>query len=300
MRFYRFHLLLPAFVLASCIGTKTALHTSSSTFGVDIDSTPPTTDIGLARTELSVQPAFAQGKTPSSLMGFSAKTGQAGFLKRFFFGTSSVFSTGQAAANLAGDTVVNQATNDDSVEVDLAGATDAQGNEVVEPERPHFLSILFGERRRKPFKEDEMFPLITGTKTNYGLNIEWDASTQMPRAVKAGFNRKELSYAPVIGNRAGVNEDSSRRKYKVKLPSVLAAHQMETEVGEVKAQDQEAPVPGSVKFDYVQYLATGQAAELLAKDGKVRAVLRRQLSESQAESKPVEDGKTPPAPVQPR
>lgn len=300
MKATRLPLILPALLLASCIGTKTALHTSRSTFGVDIDSTPPTTDIGLARTELSVQPAFTQGKTPSSLMGFSANTGQAGFLKRFFFGTSSVFSTGQAAANLAGDTNLTKTTNDDTVEVDLASVTDAQGNEVVEPERPNFLSILFGERRRKPFKEDEMFPLITGTKTNYGLNIEWDASTQTPRAVKAGFNRKELSYAPVIGSRAGVNSDGTSRQYKVKLPSVLAAHQMETEVGEVKEQGQNAPEPGSVKFDYVQYLATGQAAELLAKDGKVRAVLRRQLSESQSESKPVEEGKTPPAPVQPQ
>jgi hypothetical protein len=204
-------------------------------------------------------------------MGFSAKTGQAGFLQRFFFGTSSVFSTGQAAANLAGDANLTQnPSSDDTIEVDLGNSG------ASEPERPHFFDIIFGNRRRKPFKEDEMFPLITGTKTNYGLNIEWDASTQLPRALKAGFNRKELSYAPVIGK----SVDAQKGQYKVKLPSVLAAHQMDTEVGSLK-NETGTPQAGSVKFDYVQYLATGQAAEIMAKDKKVRAVLRQQLSESQ-------------------
>lgn len=282
MKHIRLLILLPGFFLASCIGTKVALHTTTSNFGVDIDSLPPTTDISLGRSELAVQPAFAGGQTPSSIMGFSAGAGQGGFLKRFFFGTSSVFTTGQAAANLASEKIKPEVSQTLSVNDTM----EVEG--IVEPERPNVWEVLFGARRRKPFKEDEMFPLVTGTHTNYGLHVEWDAATQTPRAIKAGFNRKEVSFAPIIGKRGDGTPES---KFTAKLPSVLAAHQQDTQVGTLEG---EGATPGSVKFDYVQYLATGKAAEALGNDDRVRAVLRRQLTQSETDPKKTSEGESVP------
>lgn len=288
----RLLLILPGFFLASCIGTKVALHTTSSNFGVDIDSLPPTTDISLGRSELAIQPAFADGQTPSSIMGFSAGAGQGGFLKRFFFGTSSIFTTGQAAANLAG-AEGDTNTDNDRISVPL------ESSEAVEPTRPSAWEVIFGKRRRKPFNEDEMFPLVTGTHTNYGLHVQWDAATQTPQAIKAGFNRKEVSFAPVIGSpkvKGGAVDEAGNpvdKPFTVKLPSVLAAHQQDTQVGTLEGTE-----AGSVKFDYVQYLATGKAAELLGKDAKVRAVLRKQLTESEGDPKKTAEGANVP-PVTP-
>ena len=50
--------------------------------------------------------------------------------------------------------------------------------------------------------------------------------------------------------------------------------------------------PGSVKFDYVQYLATGKAAEVLGNDDRVRAVLRKQLTQSETNPKKTSEGES--------
>ncbi|MGV3663264.1 MAG: hypothetical protein ACO1TE_24035 [Prosthecobacter sp.] len=269
-----------ALSLASCVGTKVALHASGSTFGMDIDTTPPTTDIGLSRSELAIQPGFAGGQTPSSVMSFNAGA-ESTFLGRFFFGTGSTFATGQAAANLAtkgtgsgpqtGEST--PANNDDSLDL------------VEDPKRPTVWEMFFGPRKRQAFSEAEMFPLVTGTKTNYGLCVQWDASTQAPRAVRVGFNRKEMSYAPVHIRKT--REGETGGLFKVKIPSVLAAHQQKT------AGDK------GVKFDYVQYLSTGKAAERLGNDPEVRAVLMKNIAKTTTtnDAVPAEPGTVTPSPT---
>lgn len=272
--------LLSAALLCSCLGTKTALHMSSSNFGLNIDTTPPTTELGLGRTELAVQPGFSQGRTPSSLMGFSARAKTGGFIQRFMFGTSSVFSTGQAAANLAAASSP-AATSQQGVDPNTDTLTLEELDSGLEPKRPSILELLCGERRRTPFKEDEMFPVVCGTKTTYGLNIAWDPSTQTPRSVCVGFNRKELSYAPIVGA-------VKQPRYKVKLPSVLAVHQQDTTGGAEGTGDD--VTQGNLKFDHIQYLATGNAADNLARDAGVKSVLKKQLTQTQPNPEKQEGG----------
>lgn len=260
--------------LPSCVGTKVALHTSGSTFGMDIDTTPPTTDIGLSRSELAIQPGFAGGQTSSSVMSFNAGA-ESTFLGRFFFGTGSTFATGQAAANLT--TPKGQGTGSKTGETTPASSNDDSLALNSDPRRPTVWDMFFGSRKRQAFSEHEMFPLVTGTKTNYGFCVQWDASTQMPRAVRAGFNRKELSYAPVHIRETGAT-DGVNPKYKVKIPSVLAAHQQHT-AGEK-----------GVKFDYVQYLSTGKAAENLGNDDEVRKVLMKNIAKTETTNSPAPVG----------
>lgn len=231
---------------------------STSNFGIDVDTTPPTTEIGLSRNELAVQPSFANGQTPASVMSFEGTAGNGwgkGVISNFFFGTGSTFATGQAAANLtSGSTTTNNATNVEEIKLrDL-------------PSRPNVLKLIFDkDHRYRPFKEDEMFPLISGTKTVYGLDVNWDPATQTPRAIKAGFNRKEVSYAPIIAEGI-LTTDKEAKPVKLKLPSVIAGHQMNTKVDT------------GVKFSHIQFLATGKAADNLGANADAQSLLKKKLT----------------------
>lgn len=249
--------LLASLSVCSCVGTQSALHMSSSNFGIDVDTTPPTTEIGLSRTEVAVQPSFANGQTPSSVMSFEGKAGNgwgSGVISNFFFGTGSTFATGQAAANLtSASPTPSGGSNDDDIK--LKGL----------PRRPNILKLLFsGKHRYRPFDENEMFPLITGTKTIYGLEVNWDPATQAPRAIKAGFNRKEIAYAPLIAENIEPVGDDKKTK-RLKLPSVIAGHQMNTTVST------------GASFGHVQFLATGKAADNLGNDTKARELLKKKI-----------------------
>jgi hypothetical protein len=243
--------------MSACVGTQSAMHLSTSNFGIDVDTTPPTTEIGLSRNELAVQPSFANGQTPSSVMSFEGTAGNGwgkGVISNFFFGTGSTFATGQAAANLtSGSTTTNNTTNVEEINLrDL-------------PSRPNVLKLIFDkDHRYRPFKENEMFPLISGTKTVYGLDVAWDPATQTPRAIKAGFNRKEISYAPIIAKNEPTNED--RKAVKLKLPSVIAGHQMNTQLDT------------GVEFNHIQFLATGKAADNLGANADAQSLLKKKLT----------------------
>jgi hypothetical protein len=233
------------------------MHLSTSNFGIDVDTTPPTTEIGLSRNELAVQPSFANGQTPSSVMSFEGTAGNGwgkGVISNFFFGTGSTFATGQAAANLtSGSTTTNNTNNVDEISLsDL-------------PSRPNVFKLIFDkDHRYRPFKENEMFPLISGTKTVYGLDVAWDPATQTPRAIKAGFNRKEISYAPLIAK--GSKCDGGTDPVKLKLPSVIAGHQMNTQLDT------------GVEFNHIQFLATGKAADNLGANADAQSLLKKKLT----------------------
>jgi hypothetical protein len=209
------------------------------------------------------------------VMSFESNAGNgwgSGVINNFFFGTGSTFATGQAAANLTSSAQVTNSTSTD--EITVKGL----------PKRPNIFKLLFTKLHRyRPFTEDEMFPMISGTKTVYGLDVQWDPASQTPRAVKAGFNRKEISYAPLIAS--GVKSEdalTSNQNVKLKLPSVIAGHQMNTKT------------EGGVKFGHVQFLATGRAAENLGGNSDARSLLKMKLVEAKPETqtadKPAETG----------
>lgn len=301
------HLALLGFItsltISSCVGTQSALHMSTSNFGIDVDTTPPTTEIGLSRNELAVQPSFANGQTPSSVMSFEGTAGNGwgkGVISNFFFGTGSTFATGQAAANLTansgGDSKEDKASENKEAEATEEAAS--EGGEVENatasktaggpskhdtiklttlPSRPNIFKLIFNPRHRyRPFMEDEMFPLISGTKTVFGLDVNWDPATQAPRAIKAGFNRKEVSYAPLIAKGIKSTDKSTNSELpanqapkdpiKIKLPSVIAGHQMNTKVD------------AGVKFSHIQFLATGKAAENLGSNSEAQSLLKKKLT----------------------
>ncbi len=64
---------LALLTLPACIGYDRMLFTTKSNVGVDLDSTPPTFDVTIARREVVIEPTFDNAETLPVMASFSSK-----------------------------------------------------------------------------------------------------------------------------------------------------------------------------------------------------------------------------------
>jgi len=248
--------------LTGCgIGYNYLLFVTKTNMGVDIDTTPPAAEISIARQEGVLAPTFEQGKTLNVLASFN--TDLNGF-QRLLFGTSSAFSVGDAAY-LMGNCFNKESCNVDIEDLKLSapptkrkswfGSTD----EDVEYLGPGMVN-----------------PVFFGTHSTFGLKIEWNGTTgQYPSALKLGYHRKELAWAPVSMSRpdtsgkCGTNgtPETSGEEVCVNVPSLIATLDNNANVGTFD----------ETGIDYLQYFATGKAATELVRHKDVRKVLMKKI-----------------------
>ena len=88
-------LLAIPFLFQGCVGYDRTLFVTKTNVGIDIDTTPPTAEINIARKEVVIAPTFANGETPPVLGSFSMAS------KGMFADVSSTFSGGDAAVTMA-------------------------------------------------------------------------------------------------------------------------------------------------------------------------------------------------------
>lgn len=71
--------LLPPLALAAfgvgCVGHNHTLFVTKSNAGLDFETTPPTTEITIARKEFVIAPAFEDGATPPVMASFQPHAG---------------------------------------------------------------------------------------------------------------------------------------------------------------------------------------------------------------------------------
>lgn len=236
-------------LLTGCVGSTHALIASDTNFGVDIDTTPPQADISVGRKELAIVPGFQGGRTVPTVMGFQATT-NGSLLSKLVVGTGTVFSTGHAAvllANQKGGTVAD----DDGIDLDARPKAHTFKEELAS------VGDVVGP--------GEVRPLVFGTHTIFGLHIAWDGTTAaVPSELKIGFNRKEAALAPVGYEDAPPDaEHPALHKGRATVPSTLATLDTTSNVGTGASQD----------FSWVQWFATGRAAEHLAVRDDVRKAM---------------------------
>ena len=233
-----------AFAMYGCApGYNSVLFATKSNIGIDLDSEPPTLEVAISRHEGVIEPAFEGGQTLPVMSSFSASTGA---FENFFFGVGSTFSTGEAAYAMAYLYSDQDFPREKSIPYDRVELT-------KEPKLPWGLSYV---------TPGEVKPVSFGTDTIFGIKISWSGRTaQYPSAVKLGFNRKEVAWAPVaLGTKKG-----DPTKIVADIPSLLA-----TLDNDVKVQGLET------NLKHLQYFATGSAATNLAKRRAVReAMLKR-------------------------
>jgi len=176
------------FFLSGCtsLGKENVLFITKTSVGVDVDSKPPTLDIGFDRKEGTISPVFEKGQVLSQMASFDSKLG----VINQAIGQS--FATGQAAETLSKHmfSVARQSTGTiiHPDELDITKPTEITTSNKV---KRYFF----------------------GTDTSFGFRVNFGLETGgVPDSLSLGYKRKEIAFVPLIPN--GTN--------KVSLASLLA------------------------------------------------------------------------------
>jgi len=225
-----------ATVLTSgCIGYNSALFSTKSNIGLDVDTKPTTFDITMARREASIAPVFEGGQSPPVMASFRIDEKTA---RSFLPNISQTFAGGDAATTMtklygAEDNATNQ--------------VDPSSFEVSQLPHPKFLWLI-----PVPFAtKGDAQPFIFASDTSFGLKIGWSGmSGQFPDTLRFGFHRKELSLATIFADQT----PGAGTKYTVHSPSFLATMEYASSSSTLS----------NLNLGYISYFATGKAANNLA------------------------------------
>jgi hypothetical protein len=252
------------------IGRNTMLMMTRANIGIDIDTTPPTSEISIARRELVYAPVFEGGHT---LPGYASIEIDQQVLRGFFFGVDSVFAGGQAAAIAAlypvEDRYQAMAQTPSAAPDSLAAAsTIVAANDLRNDARSGLcvseIPTTDGSAWTPDihmFSKNDVRPLVFGTDTTFGLKVAWSGTTAAyPDSLKLGFNRKEFALAPVF---VTDQSPSCNGGHFVNVPPFLARLTTHTEVAQAN----------QTGLAHYQFIATGQAAVNRADDEDVRRAL---------------------------
>jgi hypothetical protein len=248
--------LLPALGFAAlgagCVGYNSTVFVTKSNAGLDFDATPPTTEITISRKEGVIAPSFEGGQTPPVVASFKPHAGTGNSFENFFFGVDQTFAGGDAAlamTQLYDHPVAGSAAT--------AAADYDSGITVTEP-----AARFRWQRIPEP---SAVRPFLFATDTLLGLKIGWTGSGTVPDSVKAGFNRKELAWAPL----SKTSKDPATGKVTLKSPSFLATIDHDVRAGRDRTESRA-----------VQYFATGKAATNLALQPAVREAMLTRMDPS--------------------
>lgn len=275
--------LLLAALLAGCAGQNHTLFMTKSNAGLDLDTKPPTAEINISRKEGVVAPTFEGGQTPPVVASFG---GQAdGRINKFLFGVDQTFAGGDAAVTMA--TLFAAPTPD-------AGNKNACDSTLTLDQKPKanaaspILKFLFGLA-----EPGDVRPLIFGTDTQLGVKVGWTGTGgPYPDNLKIGFNRKEAAFAPVTMKEAREKKGGKERTtYAVKMPSFLATVSHDVKTPKDKGSTDQDQHGADVTF--IQYFATGLAADALSRQQAVRvAMIGRMDPKQDAVLKAIKDAET--------
>ncbi len=266
------------------LGYNRMLFVTRTNFGLDVDTTPPTAEISVARREGLIAPAFDGDETPEVLGTFKSEG------NTLNPALTEVFAGGRAASLL---TLANAPTATGSSTP--APTATPKPRCVTDPPRSRMLDFF----SRIPVlgalteSNDNARPFFFGTDTTTGLKVAWSGTAgNVPDSVKFGYNRKNFALAPVFGaptnsvTPGGSGTPTPTRcpvgKSEVKAPSFLAMLFNGATVTNIWA----------TQLRYVQTFATGRAAENLAQRREAREFLTNQIFTT-----PTPAPTTPPSPT---
>lgn len=234
-----FLLMLVLFFLGGCgLGKDKILFLTKTSFGVDVDSKPPTLDIGYARTEGTIAPVLKDGQVLPQMASFDS---EAGIINQAI---GQSFATGNAAELLSKYLASAARPDTDAIEEDLLG-------------KPKTIESQPEDQRRAYF---------FGTNTNFALRIGFPVEQGgIPDSLNLGYKRKEIAVVPLIS--IPYKDDDDKDKLKVALPSLLSTVSINSN----------AYNPSKSSTEITQFYATGLAANNLAALPEIRGPIGRRL-----------------------
>ncbi len=269
----RYILFLPTVFMLGCAGYDRAYLITKTNIGIDIDSTPPTAEVTIARRELAIQPTYPFSVGPEKALPLLASFGlQGSFINPQI---TSYFAGGSAANNIVQgpfSTNANHSNLDSNNKAcpenkEVCQKKESKNTAICLKKKPAdtrgWLLYLYHEMIGKSLEEywDEPRPFYFATDTSYGVKVAWSGTTgPYPDTLKLGYNRKELAAPPVF-----IEEKCSKdpsMPWEVKIPSFFASTDNASGFDSLKT--------GGV--NHVQFFATGTVANTFAKRASVRRI----------------------------
>ncbi len=274
-------LIIGIFLLSGCAGYDRVLFITKTNVGLDIDDTPPTAEITIARRELAIVPTYqdtlGEEKTLPLLGSFGLTGGV--FNPRI----SSVFAGGDAAVILVTE-------NKEDIKLDsslcLAQKPDARGpfkrfwhwitNTDYEKISPHTRAFYFA------------------TDTSFGLKVGWKGTGgPYPTSLKLGYNRMELASPPIFV-KEGCSDPKAIAKYNARrvatTPNIDDPTPVDVGPWEVKVPSFFASLDNRSNFltgpadsgvTHVQFFATGKVAKVwVGRPSVQKAIFKRMAPEA--------------------
>ncbi len=245
------------YLLSGCaIGYNSILFVTKSNVGVDVDTHPPTADIGIKRLEGTISPVFEGGKTPPVLSSFRPESSGL-----FSGNVSQTFATGDAAHTMAILFASENPCPSFIIKDNYNNCIDALSSKIEVKEEPE---LAIGS-----LQKNNVRPVFFGTSTGVGMGVVWTGMNSVfPDQFHFGYKRKEIAIAPVarFDEVSTVGAEEVTKRY-VGAPSLIATIDSEFKAGS----------PAETNLKWIQYFATGKAATALALQRDVRTAMLRRL-----------------------
>lgn len=176
-------------LLSGCsLGRNNLVFVTKTSYGLDVDRTPPTFHVAYGRKEGMLGPVYANGADLPVLASFHSEDGAV----RTSIGQS--FATGKAAELLA----QYLGTSASLTPASAIAATEITGKATVD--------VGTGEAKAHFF----------GTETTFGVTVLFAPEANMlPESLAVGYKRKEAALVPIRINTVGTNNSAS-------VPSLVA------------------------------------------------------------------------------
>jgi len=206
-------------------------------------------------------PVFEGGKTLPVVASFGSK-GAGGAASRFLFGVDQTFAGGDAAVTMAKLYDSRERVNED----DNSRKRFDSGLVLSKVPAANSKRGRFGLKKRLVglAEPGEVRPFFFGTDSQLGVKLGWNGlGGPYPDTVKIGFQRKEMAVAPVTYTTGDAASTDTQGEHVVRMPSFLAT--VDNSVGH----------NGEVRW--MQYFATGDSANFLARQPEVRSAMLRRV-----------------------
>lgn len=242
-------------LIQGCVGYNSVLFGTRSNLGFSYDTAPPSLEVAVSRYEGVIEPTFESGQVVPVMASLSS--GASGF-RNFFWGVKSAFAAGEAAYTMS-----------------YLYEDDTPAKNVVIPYERVTLSQIPAPTplgmKVKYIEPGKARPVRFATDTTLGIKIRWEGQTaQFPSSANIGYKRKEATWAPIA---IGINRKADPKKpYEADTASLLATIDVNVTTPET-----------GTTLQYLQYFATGSAANNLARRQVVRQVMLERLDPVQAQ-----------------
>jgi hypothetical protein len=222
--------LLCMILLGCAAGNDSIIFVTKTSVAIDVDTNPPTFDVGYGRYEGSIAPVVDSGQVLPLLSSISSDGGISSNV--FGSGVTQNFGVGNAAVIMS-QYLGSSSNPADSSRTKFANIISAPAN----------VAGTIDTGRRYFF----------GTKTTVGFTTSFAAERgYTPDSISLGYKRKEFAFVPIRQNTVNKIETLS-------IPSMLATSGTSTSAGVNQAG-----------FSVSQFYATGQAANYLAAHPVIR------------------------------